>query len=120
MLHPKRFVRIAAGLAVAAAIVAHGSREYAAAPREAVAHPRAWTAFGNLAPAFVENHGQADPRVRYYATGARYTFQLTREAALLTFLKDPASGAGGGVVLAMRFTGANPRVALDANTRVPG
>ena len=58
--------------------------------------------------------------IRYYAAGSRYTFQLTRDAALLTFLKDPANGADGGVVLAMGFTGANPRVVLEAQTPVPG
>ena len=171
MLNTKRVMRIAAGLAAAAAVVAHQSRDYAAAPRDSVTHQRAWSALGSLPPAFIENRGQADPRIRYYAAGARYTFQLTRDAALLTFLKDPASGAdgldglkvrnpctlsqvsgrtfktsappeagqsdtalarrsrsltcstvGGGasLVLAMGFTGANPRVVLEAQTPVPG
>ncbi len=120
MVNRKRFVRMVAGLAAAAAVVAHDSREYAAAPRESGAHQRALTGLGSLPPAFIENRGQADARIRYYAAGARYTFQLTRDAALLTFLEDPATGAGRGVVLAMRFAGANPRVRLEAGSPVPG
>ena len=109
MLHQKRFVRIAAGLAAAAAVVAHRiarlCRRTAREPaRPSVRGPRS----APCAPAFIENRGQADPRIRYYAAGSRYTFQLTRDAALLTFLKDPANGADGGVVLAMGFAGANP------------
>jgi hypothetical protein len=120
MFYQKRFMRLAAGLAAAAAVVVYQSRDYFAAPRDSGTHQRAWSALGSLAPAFIENRGQADPHIRYYAAGSRYTFQLTRDAALLTFLKDPANGTDGGVVLAMRFTGANPRVVLEAQTPVPG
>jgi hypothetical protein len=77
-------------------------------------------AFETLAPAFVENRGQADPQIRYYASGHRYTFQLTRDSAVLTFLDAAAGRAGGGVVLAMQFQDANPSVALEATRRVAG
>jgi hypothetical protein len=120
MLYPKRFMRVAAAITAAIAVVAYDSRDYAAATREAVTAARAWSALGDLAPSFIENRGQADPRIRYYAAGARYTFQLTRDAALLTFLKDPADGAGGGVVLRMGFTGANPRAILEPREPVGG
>jgi hypothetical protein len=53
-------------------------------------------AYANLPLAFVENQGQTDPRVRYYAQGSGYAFYLTREAVVLSFVKGSgASGAAG-------------------------
>ena len=47
-------------------------------------------------------------------------FHLTRDSAVLTFHKGKAGGADGGIVLSMHFKGANPRVVLEAEDRVPG
>ena len=50
-------------------------------------------AYANLPLTFVENRGQSDSRVRYYAQGSGYAFYLTREAVVLSFAKG--SGAAG-------------------------
>lgn len=113
-----RPVRMIAALLLAAAAIASGPEQHASALQPPDRHERALAALGSLAPAFVENRGQADPQVRYYAAGHRYTFHLTRDSAALTFLN--AGRAGGGFVLAMHFQGANPRVALEATSRVAG
>src|SRR6266851_2921005 len=80
-------------------------------------------AHANLPLAFVENRGQTDTRVRYYAQGSRYAFYLTREEIVLLLVKgsDASSDARGlgprtiattaaadepasrGVTLALRF-----------------
>src|SRR4051812_1457455 len=41
-------------------------------------------AFGSLPLAFVANRGQTDPRVRYYAAGARFAFFATRDELMLS------------------------------------
>ena len=64
-------------------------------------HTLALNAFANLPLAFVENHGQADSRVRFYAQGPRYAFHFTREAALFTFTEE--ANPRRGVVLGLRF-----------------
>ena len=116
-----RFVRAAGGFFLAvAAVAANGPREDATALERIDRHERALAALGNLPATFIENRGQADAQVRYYAAGPRYIFHLTSSSAVLTFLKGSATGADGGVVLAMRFNGANPRVALEAADPVPG
>ena len=74
-------------------------------------------AYAKLPAAFVENRGQLDPRVRYYAQGPRYAFYLTRDAIVLSFVDDPGSR---GVALALRFPGSNPGRTLQAEERVPG
>lgn len=61
--------------------------------------------FRNLPVAFVENRGQADSAVRYYAQGSRYAFYLTRDAVILSFLNDAGSE---GHTVALRFPGSNP------------
>jgi len=78
----------------------------------------ALTAFTHLPLAFVENRGQTDPSVRFYAQGPRYAFHFTRDAATFSFA-DPHP-ATRGVVLRLRFVGASPRTALDGEERVPG
>ena len=42
-------------------------------------------AYATLPLAFVENRGQTDARVRYYAQGPRYAFYLTGEKVVLSF-----------------------------------
>ena len=75
-------------------------------------------AYANLPPAFVENRGQVDSRVKFYAQGPRYAFHLTRAAAVLSFMEDTAGSRG--VVLGLRFLGANPQVVLDGEARTTG
>ena len=63
---------------------------------------RALAAYGKLPLGFVENRGQTDARVRYYASGPRYAFYLTRQEVVLVFVQgaplrrsDAASRARG-------------------------
>ena len=63
-------------------------------------------AYDRMPAAFVENRGQLDDEVRYYAQGRRYAFYLTRDRAVLSFL-DSSSHAG--VTLALGFPGSTGR-----------
>src|SRR5689334_11995888 len=90
------------------------SRGAAASVHPPVAAPPS-QAFGNFPLTFVENRGQTDSRVRYYAQGPRFAVYLTRRDIVLTFLKDAKVPTGDGHVLALRFVGANPAVAVDAD-----
>ena len=81
-------------------------------------HTRILNAYASLPLAFVENRGQADPRVRFYAQGSRYAFHFTRDSAVLSFVAD--SSASQGVVLGLRFVGGNPHVAVEGEQRAPG
>jgi hypothetical protein len=49
---------------------------------------QALEAYAQLPLAFVENQGQTDTRVRYYAQGARHAFYFTRDEVVLSFLKE--------------------------------
>jgi hypothetical protein len=89
-----------------------------AAGTAGASRPDVMAAFANLPPAFVENRGQADARVRYYAQGPRYAFHLTRDAAMLSFTED--ARATRGVTLGLRFIGGNPDVVIEGERRVPG
>src|SRR5262249_59271831 len=66
--------------------------------------------------AFVENQGQIDTRVRYFAQGPRYAFYLTREEIVLSLTKAVASTATEHaphhITLALQFLRANRTVAL--------
>jgi len=83
---------------------------------------RVLNAYANLPVAFVENRGQADRRVRYFAQGSRYAFYLTRDEVALSFEKgsDAPEPAADGVALALRFLGGNPKVVLEGEERAPG
>jgi Beta-propeller repeat len=103
---------------------------------------QALTAYGNLPLTFVENRGQTDRRVRYYAQRRNFGLYFTPEEVVFSFDKpSPTSGSVGGrfgppvipaalsapqdqpstgVVLALRFLQANSRVALEAEERAPG
>ena len=48
---------------------------------------QALAAYGKLPLTFVENRGQKDGQVRYYAHGNRYAFYLTRDGVMLSFAK---------------------------------
>src|SRR5947209_851843 len=62
-------------------VAAHGSRE------------QIQNAYANLPLAFVENQGQTDTRVRYYAQGSRYAFYLTRDEVVLSFVKESGTSS---------------------------
>ena len=84
----------------------------AAAP---AAEERALDAYGNLPLAFVPNHGQADPHVRFSAQAGGASFQLTDEAALVTLAKGTE-----GVSLRLAFLGANPAPTIEGQQLAPG
>ena len=67
----------------------------------ATTEQEALDAYGKLPAIFVENAGQADARVRYYAQGAGYGFAFARNEAILSFVKG-----NRGAALALRFLGA--------------
>src|SRR6185436_15651826 len=78
---------------------------------------RILNAFADLPVAFVENRGQTDKRVRYYAAGSRHAFYLARDQIVLSFMR---SAKEKGVALALRFLQSNPQVVLDGEQRAPG
>ena len=87
-----------------------------AAPRDtAAAGAKVLDAYAKLPLAFVENRGQTDPRVRYYAQGNRRAFYLTREEVMLSLEKETR-----GLALALRFVGSNPGVVVEGEERAPG
>jgi hypothetical protein len=63
----------------------------------------------NLAVPFVANAGQADPAVRYMATGPDYGLYFTDTEARYAF----ARGQEPGPALSLRFVGANPRPRIE-------
>ena len=107
-------------------------------------------AYGKLPIAFVENRGQTNRQVRYFAQGSHYAFLVKRDEVLLSLTKPSqtavkqfpearsisgdhgllieASAQGGaeepsstaGVALALRFLGANPNVVVNGAERTPG
>ena len=87
----------------------------AAAPNGS--HEQLLNAYANLPVAFVENRGQIDARVRFYAQGPRYGFYLTRDELVLSFMNaEPAKSA---VAISLQFLGGNPRAVLG-DERAPG
>jgi hypothetical protein len=111
----KQVIRVSLVVATLAVAAATWTKEPGA---ESDRRTQVLNAYANLPLAFIENHGQSDPRVRFYAQGARYAFHFTRDAALLTFTED--ANATRGVVLGLRFIGANPQVAVEGADRAPG
>src|SRR5688572_20926209 len=102
----KHCVPVAAGIGIAAVVltvwaggqaaVRHTDQDRLERSEErSVAATAAWeanreqalNAHANLPLTFVENRGQTDRRVRYYAQGARYAFYFTREAVVFSFRK---------------------------------
>ena len=74
-------------------------------------------AYAKLPVSFVENRGQMDSRVRYYAQGNRYAFYLTRNEVLLSFMKEPSTPE---LSLALRFIHRNPNSVLEGGERASG
>ena len=77
--------------------------------------------FAALPVAFVENRGQTDADVRYYARGDRYGFYFTDQAIVLAFQPERAGAcdAGNSVVASLQFVGANPQARIEG-AQVPG
>jgi hypothetical protein len=73
-------------------------------------------AYAKLPLTFVENRGQTNARVRYYAQASRHAFYLTRDEVVLSLMKDETRG----LALALRFLGSNPRAVLEGEERAPG
>ena len=69
---------------------------------------QALKAYVNLPLAFVENRGQTDTRVRYYAQGSRHTFYVTPEEVVLSFVKgSEASSEARGSASRLRGSSAS-------------
>jgi beta-propeller repeat-containing protein len=119
MVTTKRRVCACVCFCVAAIAFAGWSRAYSAStPPGLASHEPLLAAYASLPLAFVENRGQIDSRVRFYAQGSRYAFHFTRDAAVLSFVD--ANGGTRGVVLSLRFVGGNPKVTLEGQERTPG
>jgi hypothetical protein len=107
-----RFVS-AVGLGLIGLVASFGTVKAGAAKARAGAtielpQERARRAYANLPVAFIENRGQTDARVRYYAQGDRYAFYLTSSELVMAF--DNASDARerAGRMLGERASSASP------------
>jgi beta-propeller repeat-containing protein len=78
---------------------------------------RALDDYAKLPVAFIENAGQVDTRVRYYAQGNRFGFYFTQTEVVVVLTK---AGVDPGVALALRFLGANANATIEGGDRVPG
>ena len=95
---------------IAVALTASGAGGSAAPGHQASATLSVANPLANLPLTFVENRGQTDARVRYYAQGPRYAFYLTSRDIVLTFLKEASTTEGHA--LSMQFVGANANAAI--------
>jgi hypothetical protein len=80
-------------------------------------------AYAKLPVSFVENHGQTDAAVRYYAQGNRFAFYMTPSEVLMSFLDRPSSSGAQsplGQALALRFVGSDPLVEPRGAEKAPG
>ena len=78
---------------------------------------RALNAFARIPLAFVENRGQTDSSVYFYAQGRRYAFYLTPEEVLLSFAREQP---GPGTAIALRFVGRNLQSIPEGAELAPG
>ncbi|MEA3214838.1 MAG: hypothetical protein QOJ19_994 [Acidimicrobiia bacterium] len=86
------------------------------------------SAFAKLPVSFIENRGQTDDRVKYYALGGRYSFYMTPTEVMLDFARPPAANTTGSgeqptreeLALALKFLGGNPNVEPKGTDRAPG
>ena len=129
MRRGKRAWRAMAGLGIATLAVASaitavqtvgpdgGAAAYGAPAPKAKQPSAPERAFAAMPLAFVPNHGQTDPRVRYYALGNHYAFFATRDELMLSLTRDkPASQ----LALALRFLGHDRHAAPVGAKRAPG
>jgi uncharacterized repeat protein (TIGR01451 family) len=85
------------------------------APVSEKARRRLLDSYGKLPLSFVQNKGQTETGVRYYAQGAGFGFYFTDEKVALTF-----GNGERGTALDLRFIGANPEAKLEAQRRATG
>ena len=81
--------------------------------RRAVRQQQLASAFAKLPVSFIENRGQTDARVRYYAQGNRFGFFMTPSEVMMSFAKRHAASTtqtADQLALALRFVGHNPQV----------
>ena len=83
----------------------------------AVSEGRVLDEYAKLPVAFIENAGQVDARVRFYAQGNRFGFYLTQTEVVVALTK---AGVDPGVALALRFLAANPHATIEGANRAPG
>ncbi len=81
-------------------------------------------AYAELPVSFIENQGQTNARVRYYARGNGYAFYMTPSEVMLTFAKQgeatTARQTPDGVALALQFLDSNPGVEPQGAQRTAG
>ena len=99
-------------LATGADLLAEAAFPGAKRPPSVPTKEHALAAYGKLPLAFTANAGQIDPRVRYSAQGGGLSVFLTREEAMLALERPATKGKRKGAALALRFLGANRRVAI--------
>nr|MDP9463107.1 SBBP repeat-containing protein [Actinomycetota bacterium] len=92
-------------------VLGEPAREAAATPAD---RQQAASAYAKLPVSFVENQGQTDERVRYYAQGNGYAFYMTPTEVMLSFSKQRDATAKQQtpeeIALALRFVDHNPHV----------
>jgi Beta-propeller repeat len=125
-----RLVLTTGALGLAAGAVAIGvampssSRESEASGPLTDRQQQAADAYANLPVSFIENRGQTDPRVRYYARGNGYAFYMTPSEVMLTFAKQDVLTTPDqslrGMALALQFLDANPAVEPKGAERAAG
>ena len=94
--------------------VAGGAVAYGAQAPQATS---AQSAFAAMPLAFVQNRGQTDARVRYYALGNHYAFFATPDELMLSLTKGtPAAN----LALGLRFIGRSPGASILGAARAPG
>jgi Beta-propeller repeat len=117
-------VGLAAGAVAIGMGVPSSSQGKDVAPPLTERQQQAADAYAKLPVSFVENRGQTDPRVRYYAQGNGYAFYMTPSEVMLTFANqhDAATpdASEEGVALALRFLGSNQRVEPQGSERLAG
>ena len=98
-------------------VIASGTSMVSAARSVSRSEARVRSDYARLPVAFVENAGQLDAPVRYYAHGTRYGFYFTQTEVVLALTKE---NADAGVALALRFIGSNPHARIEGVDRAPG
>ena len=92
-----------------------------AVPALTARQQRAADDYAKLPVSFVENQGQTDARVRYFAQGNGYSFFMTPSEVMLSFAKDSTEQqTPQELALALRFVGGNPKVEPRGSERAPG
>ena len=68
-------------------------------------------AYGELPMSFIENAGQANPSVKYYARSSNCGIYFAKDEAVVSLIKETKPVRG--VALALKFLGASPGVKLE-------